>query len=300
MSKDIILGTEGKLYDCLEGKQTLISGLLDGKGSVQLVDVSPRLCPEGYGPEFAMIRSARVSFSLGLKDPISDEKLLRYLLVNYHTSPVEMSSVTFRLVVPKFVAIHFLRHRTGKFNEFSQRYAEVPEEENFYNPLEFEEGFRTGSKLNKQSSENIDNTETINKLKSTIAKANELTNEIRKLYHQMIDEGLAKEVARTYLPMGEYTTMYIQMDLNNLTKMLYLRADSHTQRETVVYAQAMMDLVEPLFPICIGFLKEKMSGFSLLESEISVLKGEKTIDSVTSVSEKKALREKAETLNIKI
>jgi hypothetical protein len=82
--------------------------------------------------------------------------------------------------------------------------------------------------------------------------------------------------------------------------MLYLRADSFSQKETVVYAKAMMDLVEPLFPICIGFLKEKMDGFSLLESEISVLKGEKSIDSIISVSEKKALREKAETLGIKV
>jgi thymidylate synthase (FAD) len=289
-----------KLYDCLEGKKTLIEGLLDGKGSVKLIDVSPRLCPVGYGPEYAAIRAARTSFGAGLKDPMSDEKLLRYLNYFYHTSPIEMVNATFFLKVPKFVAIHFLRHRTGKFNEFSQRYAEVPEEENFYNPLEFKEGLRTGSELNKQSSEHINDDDTKSKLLSTMTKANELTLEIRKLYHQMIDEGLAKEVARTYLPMGEYTTMYIQMDLNNLTKMLYLRAEGHTQLETRQYAQAMMDLVEPLFPICIGFLKEKMNGFSLLDSEISVLKGEKPIESITSISEKKALREKAESLGIKL
>ncbi len=53
-----------KLHDVMEGKKTLIEGLLDGKGSVQLVDVSPRLSPEGYTAEFAAVRavqSARVS-----------------------------------------------------------------------------------------------------------------------------------------------------------------------------------------------------------------------------------------------
>ncbi len=289
-----------KLYDCLEGRKTLMDGLLDGKGSVELVDVSPRLCPEGYGPEYMMCRGARVSFGLGLKDPITDAKLIRYLLVNWHSSPTELSNVTFRVVCPKFVAIHFLRHRTGHFNEFSQRYADVPEEENFYNPLEWEHGIRKGMKLNKQSSETISDENSKKEIEETMAKANELTSEIRKLYHKMISQGLAKEIARSYLPMSEYTTLYIQMDLNNLSKMLYLRADSHTQKETVEYAQAMMDLVEPLFPICIGFLKERMNGFNLLESEISVLKGEKPLDSIVSVSEKKALREKAETLGIKL
>lgn len=96
-----------ELYDVLEGKKTFIGNLLDGRGSVQLVDVSPRMCPKGYGPEYLMVRAARTSFGLGLKDPVTDAKLLRYLLVNYHTSPIEMGSVTFRLVLPKDIAVHY-------------------------------------------------------------------------------------------------------------------------------------------------------------------------------------------------
>jgi thymidylate synthase (FAD) len=211
-----------------------------------------------------------------------------------------MMNLTVRIVCPKFVAIHFLRHRTFKFNEFSQRYAEVPEEENFYDPLKFENGIRKGCKLNKQSSEQINDESVKEEISETLRKANELTLELRKLYHKMIDQGLAKEIARTYLPIGEYTTMYIQMDVNNLIKMLYLRADPSTQEETKIYAEKIMELAEQFFPICIGVLKERMSGMSLLESEISVLKGEKPIESIISVSEKKTLREKAETLGIKL
>ena len=292
--------SEPKLIDILEGKKTFIDGLLDGKGSVQLVDVSPRLVPEGYTSEYRAIQSARVSFGLGLKDPMTDDKLLRYLIVNYHTSPLEMCNATFRVVCPLAVCVHFLRHRTGHFNQFSMRYAEVSEEENFYDPLQYEHGIREGSKLNKQSSIDIKDEKKIEELKETLEKANTLTREIRSVYHKLVDQGLGKEIARFYLPNSEYTTIYMQFDLNNLMKMLSLRADSHTQHETQVYAQAMMDLVEPIFPVSIGVLKERMNGFGLLHSEIEVLKGEKPIESLVSVSEKKALKEKAVTLGIEL
>jgi thymidylate synthase (FAD) len=292
--------SEPKLIDILEDKKLLIDGLLDGKGSVQLVDVSPRLVPEGYTSEYRAVQSARVSFGLGLKDPMTDSKLLRYLITNYHTSPLEMVNATFRVVCPLAVCVHFLRHRTGHFNQFSMRYAEVPEEENFYDPLKYEHGIREGSKLNKQSSVDIKDEKKIEELKETLEKANTLTREIRSVYHKLVDQGLGKEIARFYLPNSEYTTIYMQFDLNNLMKMLMLRADSHTQHETQIYAQAMMDLVEPIFPISIGVLKERMNGFGLLPSEIEVLKGEKSIDSVPSISEKKALKEKAEILGIKL
>jgi thymidylate synthase (FAD) len=292
--------SEPKLVDILEGKKTLIDGLLDGKGSVQLVDVSPRLVPEGYTSEFAIARAARTSFGMGLKDPLTDSKLIRYLILNYHTSPLEMCNATFRVVCPLAVAVHFLRHRTGHFNQFSMRYAEVPEEENFYDPTKYEHGIREGSKLNKQSSIDIADEKKIEELTKTLEKANTLVRELRSTYHTLVDQGLGKEIARFYLPNSEYTTLYMQFDLNNLMKMLHLRCDHHTQFETTCFAQAMMDLVEPIFPISIGVLKERMNGFGLLPSEIEVLKGNESIDSLVSISEKKALKEKAEILGIKL
>ena len=289
-----------KLIDILDGKKTFIDGLLDGKGSVQLVDVSPRLCPEGYSAEFAAVRAARCSFSLGLKDPITDEKLLRYLIVNAHTSPLEMCNISFRVVLPTAICVHFLRHRTGHFNQFSMRYAEVPEEENFYDPLKYEHGIREGSKLNKQSSVDIFDESKKSELSETLNKANELVKELRSTYHTLIKQGLGKEIARFYLPNSEYTTIYMQFDLNNLMKMLSLRMDGHTQHETTVFADSMYELAKQVFPVSMGILQERMNGMYLMGQEIEVLKGEKSIDTVSSVSEKKALKEKAETLGIKL
>jgi thymidylate synthase (FAD) len=286
------------MYDVLEGKKRIVVGLLDGKGSVELVDVSPRLAPEGYTSEYAMIQAARTSFGLGLKDPVSDAKLLRYLLVNHHTSPIEMANATFRVVAPKDVITHFLRHRTGKFNVFSLRYASIDEENNFYNPLLNENGIRKGLKLNKQSSEIISDEEQISKIKEKMQKANELSIEIHKIYKDMIDLGLANEIARFWLPCSEYVTMYCQFDINNLMKMLTLRVDSHTQMETTEYAKAMLELITPLFPTCVEVLKERMEGMSLMKSELDVVKGEAEMDSIKSVSEKASLKEKMKRLNL--
>ena len=284
------------LIDCLQDKKTLIVGLLDGKGSVELVDVSPRLVPKGYTPEYMIVRAARTSFNLGLKDYATDAKLIRYLMVNHHTSPMEMASATFRLVLPKDIAVHFLRHRTCKFNQFSQRYAEVKEENNFYNPTLYENGIRTGTKLNKQSSVNISDDETRYAIKEKMEEANELVRKLHGLYTEMIDLGCAKEIARFYLPSGEYTTLFLQCDLNNLMKMLTLRTDDHSQHETVVYAKAMLELITPLFPTCVEVFHERMNGMSLMKSEIEVIKGEKDIKEIVSVSERAALKEKMERL----
>lgn len=281
-----------ELHDALEGKETFIGGLLDGKGSVQLVDVSPRMCPKGYGPEYMMVRAARTSFGLGLKDPVTDAKLLRYLLVNWHTSPIEMSHVTFRLVLPKDIAVHFLRHRHGSYNQFSQRYAEVKEEESFYDPTKYEHGIRTGTKLNQQSSVDVQNDEQKQSIKEKMEEANQLTRQIHKLYTEMIGLGLAKEIARFWLPSGEYTTLFCQFDLNNLMKMLTLRVDDHSQHETTVYARAMLELIRPLFPVCVEVLEERMQGMFLMKSEIDVIVGNRTLQSIPSISERKALEEK--------
>lgn len=288
-----------EFYDALEGRNLLVDNLLDGGASVQVIDISPRMVPKGYTAEYIMARGARCSFGQDLRGPEDTKRLVTYLWKNWHSSPTELAQITFRLVVPKFVAIHFIRHRTSSVNELSQRYAEM-KGENFYNPLNYEYGIREGCKVNKQSSALISDPEKKKNIQELLEKANFLQHETHGVYHQLIEAGLCKEVARAYLPMSEYTTLYYQMDLNNLAKMLYLRCDPATQMETQIIALKMMELTEQFFPISIGILRERMEGVYLLSSEIEVLKGEKSIEDIKSISEKKALKEKAEVLGIKL
>lgn len=71
-------------------------------------------------------------------------------------------------------------------------------------------------------------------------------------YERLLTEGLAKELARTVLPLGTYTEWYWQTDLHNFLHMCKLRLDPHAQYEIRVYAQAMLDLARPHFPTAIS------------------------------------------------
>lgn len=228
--------------DCLS---TLPTDMVkwDQGGFVRLVDAMPRLVPVGRTPEFAVVRSARVSYGLGLKSIEEDKKLLRYLIKNQHTSPLESVKFTFHIRAPLFVAVHFLRHRTANINMFSARYAEVPGEDNYYhisqNPL------RLQSKTNKQAGDVVSDDSA---LLEAVKETEDLLDKVFSQYHKLVDLGLAKELARFCLPEARYTEFYFTMDLNNLLKFLRLRDDSHAQLETQIYARAMKDLIRPLLP----------------------------------------------------
>lgn len=264
-------------------------------GSVTIINVNPSDPPPGWTHEFAAVKAARVSFDLGLKDPISDAALLRYLVLNQHTSPLEMCSVTFEIKAPKFVIIQMLRHRTGKFNEFSQRYAEVKESIPFYDPLAVTDGIRTPDPVNRQSSV-IPSPEVAEEIRHKMFKVSAHLAEIRRLYHEMIEVGCAKEVARYCLPMATYSTLHVQFDLSNLLKFLHLRCDVHTQWETRVFAMAMRDLARPLFPTVFQAFEDLHSGVTLSGPELIAFTTKTPLET-KSVSERKAYMEKLKLLS---
>jgi len=61
--------------------------------------------------------------------------------------------------------------------------------------------------------------------------------------------GVAKEVARIVMPVAAYSEMYWKIDLHNLFHFLKLRADPHAQKEIRVFAEAMIELARPHFPV---------------------------------------------------
>lgn len=282
-------------YDARTLLSTSSITLLDGKGSVSLMDFHPQMCPVGYTPEFRIVQAARVSFGKGLRTRNADDALLRYLLIHQHTSPVEMVGVTLRLVVPWPIAQQFLRHRTGKFNVFSFRYSEAVKVEetkssdkvpsgtpaskmdaklsepsdNFYDPTKWEHGIRSGNTLNKQGSSGNLTPDKMKEIQTLMEKGNDLIRLQHALYHKMVKAGCAKEIARFYLPMAEYTTMYMQFDLSNLLKLLTLRVDEAAQLEIQVYARAIVELVRPLFPVCFRVWEERMNGVFLSGPELT-------------------------------
>ncbi len=257
-------------------KRDTIEGLLDGHGAVSLLDFAPRIVPKGRTPEYFVVRAARVSLGVGLQTIERDKKLLEYLLTNDHTSPIEMCSVTFRLTIPLVLLTQFLRHRTAKYchiNIFSQRYAEVPQALPNYNPLKYAQGVRAKNSINKQSSTDFmgSSKEDMDKITALMQDATTHTMTVDQLYHEMIRRGVASEIARLWLPGSQYTTVIMQHDLHNFLHLLTKRDDDHAQHETRVFARAMYDLCEPLFPTLFAAFENKRRGMVLSEVEVKTL-----------------------------
>lgn len=272
-------------------------------GFVTLVDSFPRLVPHLPGEadprtlEFRIVESARLSTGAGLKSLSADESLLRYLFRHRHTSPFESVKFTFHLRLPKFVRTHFIRHRMANVNEFSQRYAEV-KDDSYYHPSKMSEMWedRRQSSVNKQGSESAPiDTEAV---KKKLEETEDLLDQLYVKYHDLLQLGVPRELARFGLPDACYTEMYWTIDLHNLVHFLQLRMDrKHAQMETAVYAEAIYELVESLVPIVMEMMIERMDGMTLTDTEVESLRMGR-FDADLSKSEVRELDEKALRLGI--
>jgi len=287
-------------YTSVKPLQTTVP-VLD-HGSVTLTDFHPRMCPSGYTPEYRIVEAARVSTGRGLRTLAEDTALIRYLCTHHHTSPLEMCSISLALKIPKAMAIQMFRHRTATFshfNEFSQRYAECSDTDlGVYNPLDWEHGLRVQDPTNKQGSVPIATDDPRQgHLLHLCCQANIHQREIQGIYHKMIEAGMAREVARFWLPMSEYTMVYVQFDLNNLIKFLTLRDDVGAQREIVEVAKAIHTLAAQLFPTVFAIYEGQRNSLTLNPSEVTAIRGHQLLAS-TSKSEQKAFQNKLDQLGL--
>ncbi len=286
--------------NCLEGKELSKNGLLDGQGFVKIIKVSPETHPVGYTPEYLVAKAARASYGSDNKSAKADRGLVEFLIRNQHTSPLEMCSVTFCLKLPIAICRQLLRHRTGKFNEFSQRYSEVTEEVNRLRLDNWPEGLRGKSAVNHQASEfNLAATQKT-RIEEKLKRVEELQDEVFDIYQGLVEDGLAKEVARFVLPVSTYTTIFVQFDLNNLMKFFRLRCAEDAQYEIQVYAKAMRELVQQFFPISMNIHLEYEGSLSLGKWEKIMIKERRLPKEVTSKTHQHALLDLAKQLNIEL
>ena len=201
---------------------------------------------EHMGSDLSIVRAARVSYDAAWRageDSGSDERLIRYLWNNHHTTPFEAVEFQFEVKAPIFVFRQWHRHRTWSYNELSARYRELPEE--FYVPDPEKLGAQ--SKDNKQGRTN-----------DAVPNAEEWAAVMRRnnmaafhTYRELLAAGVSRELARSVLPVAAYSHMFAKVDLLNLFKFLTLRCDAHAQYEIRVYADAMLDLIQPIVPIAV-------------------------------------------------
>lgn len=211
-------------------------------GFVRLVD--------SMGSDLSIARAARVSYDVAWRageDQGSDERLIRYLWRNAHTTPFEAVTFTFEVKAPIFVFRQWHRHRTWSFNELSARYRPLPEE--YYVPKA--EIIGTQSKDNKQARDIGEDTQD-QLIPSIIDYACAAAFET---YRTLLRHNVPRELARGVLPVATYSHMFATVNLLNLFRFLTLRCDAHAQYEIRVYADAMLALIEPVVPVAVAAWK---------------------------------------------
>ena len=203
------------------------------KGFVRLVD--------SMGGDDAIVQAARVSYGQGTSKVSQDRGLIRYLMRHRHTTPFEMVEFKFHCKMPIFVARQWVRHRTANINEYSLRYSEARDEFYFPDP----EHIQFQSALNKQGRSGEVPLELKQKVLDYFKK---ISKRSFTMYQELNEAGIARELARSLLPVNIYTEWYWKNDLHNLLHFIGLRSDSHAQYEIRVYSDAMTEFVKAVAP----------------------------------------------------
>lgn len=206
-------------------------------GIVRLVD--------SMGTDLSIARAARVSYDAAWRagaDESSDEKLIRYLWRNAHTTPFEAVTFTFEVKAPIFVFRQWHRHRTQSLNELSARYRELPE--TFYVP--------EASVIGKQAAKNKQGRDAAAPDPVSVGMIQLACEAAFSVYRDLLARGVPRELARTVLPLATYSHMFATMNLLNLLRFLTLRHDEHAQYEIRVYADAMLESVRPIVPVAVA------------------------------------------------
>ena len=233
-------------------------------GFVRLIDI--------MGSDNDIADAARVSYGEGTRSVSDNRNLIRYLVRHKHTSPLEMGTVKFHLKLPIFVMRQLVRHRTASLNEYSGRYSimsddcYVPEldyiqpQSKTNNQGRGDDGLSDGWKARYQ--------ETINDIRYKCLVAYRFLIGNESVEHG----GLTRELARTVLPVSNYTECYWKIDLHNFFHFCRLRMDDHAQQEIQDYAKAMYEMVKPEVPIAAeAFEDYSLYSISLSRMELSVL-----------------------------
>jgi thymidylate synthase (FAD) len=189
---------------------------------------------EIFGNDDMVANAARVSFGKEASNYSveQNEKLIKYLAEHNHTSPFRHPQIQYRITCPIFVERQLFKHQVGlTANSISGRYVDF--QDNYYKI----EDYRLQSKSSKQGSaghlERYDND-------AALMIQDAVINYCATAYHELLQLGVAKEQARTILPLNLETTFIWTGSLLAYINFWKLRITRDTQFETMHIAQDML------------------------------------------------------------
>ena len=212
---------------------------------------------------------ARVSNPSNQNNSLTASKLLKYLAKHKHWSPFEMVDVVMEINTTRDIGRQILRHRSFRFQEFSQRYADPTKDMGFVT-----REARLQDTKNRQNSVEIsddvtydapmyefhyDRENCITKESVTYEKRNlketwsayqkNTTDAATAAYNWAIEHGIAKEQARAVLPEGLILSrMYMAGSLRSWIHYCQVRTDASTQKEHREIAMQAWDQITDAFP----------------------------------------------------
>ena len=262
-------------------------------GFVALVDY--------MGADEDVERAARVSYGYGTRKVSETRGLIRYLRRHLHTTPSEMVEFKFHCAMPIFVARQWIRHRTASVNEYSGRYSIMPLL--FYKPEQ--DHFALQDATNKQGRAKqslLPGFDThlaappdpydADRAKQSplpgfdadgLAPSSDLYQEtcerwkgarsqLSVNYEWLVEQDVARELARIDLPLSTYTQWYWKIDLHNLLHFLTLRVDPHAQWEIQEYGRKIAGMVKRVAPLSYqAWIDYQVMGARLSRGELEAL-----------------------------
>lgn len=206
------------------------------------------------GGDATVIAAARVSTKAEAsradleRSPRESAGLINYLVKSRHGSPLEHNLFTFYIEAPIFVFREFHRHRIGwSYNETSGRYRELSPV--FYVP----DAFRPLVQVGKPGHYTFEQGATEQYHSTTAVLADSYAASYLH-YQQLLEQGIAKEVARACLPVGIYSSMYATCNARALMHFLGLR----TSRENATFPSYPQWEIEMVANEMEDFFKDKM------------------------------------------
>ena len=217
--------------------------LNDGKSRIELIN--------SMGSDLSIVNDARASFEKS-SDVLSEKdiKLINYLIKHQHTSPFRGVVFKFKVKAPLYICRQWWKHVIASnhneeqlgWNEKSFRYVSIDDSNEFYIPLTF----RQQSKNNKQATLGSLEPEANQK---AIAIYQKQCENSYQAYSQLLELGVGREQARGVLVPSAYTSWVWTVSLQATLNFIGLRLGKGAQSEIGSYAQAIVELIEPIVPV---------------------------------------------------
>lgn len=203
----------------------------------KLISISNPLVTGINNAEELISYCARVSNPSNQLNLETAPKLLKYLIKHKHWSPFEMVSATFEIKTSRAIAAQILRHRSFSFQEFSQRYSTATELEK----IELRKQGKTNRQVGDEPLSVFEHIELFDKIEK-------LQEDSIKLYNDLISKGVAKECARSILPLSTSTTLYMSGSIRSWIHYIDLRSNQDTQKEHREIAIEIKNTFKHIFP----------------------------------------------------